>query len=73
MTLIYKIDKCFEIFVTIFESSHLLIQFSGSTVVVIYTINILYVLKIDAHVFKSMAISEANILRQNTLKEYWQE
>ena len=58
MTLIYKIDKCFEIFVPIFETSHLLIQFSGSTFVVIYTINILYILKIDARAFKSMAISE---------------
>ena len=44
MTLFCKIDKCFEIFVPIFEISHLLIEFSGSTFVVIYAINILHVL-----------------------------
>ena len=74
MTLFYKIDKYFEILVSIFENSHLFIKFSGSTFVIIYAINTLYILNIDAHdVFESMPVSEANILRQNTLKEYSQE
>ena len=59
---------------SIIESSSLIIEFSGSTFVILYTLNILYILNIGAHnVFASMPASEANILRRNNSKNYSQE